>query len=553
MGGKIRVLPPEVARKIAAGEVIERPASVVKELVENSLDAGGRMIRVEVREGGKGMICVMDDGEGMTPGDALIALQRHATSKIYTEGDLEAITTLGFRGEALPSIAAVSQLNLVTRQRDAVSGVKISVQGGEVVAVKECGTPPGTRVEVRDLFYNLPARHKFLKGEQAELAHVIEAITRQALFYHRVGFCLIHDDKVVFDLPAVQDPLARIRGVLGKGVASQLRPIGADNGGVSVQGWASPPGYFRGSPKGIYIYVNGRFVRDRLISHAIAEAYRGILPPRMYPVVILAISLSPSQVDVNCHPSKVEVRFRESDTVYRLVREALAGSAYQREEILSPPAQLREGVATYEAKPRSAAAFGELTPSSWRVVGEIKGTYLVVEGEGGVMIIDQHAAHERLIYDELKGALKAGGYAQQSLLIPELVELKGEEEALLLRHREALARLGLVIEEFGQRCVAVKAIPTFLVGEALRPILEALCEELVHRGVGDTIDAVLDRVCALLACRGAVKGGRRLQLAEIEALIASWFAAGSPPTCPHGRPLCVRWGWGEFTGWFRRS
>ena len=556
METKIRVLPAEVAGKIAAGEVIERPASVVKELVENALDAQSRVIAVEIEEGGKGKIAVMDDGEGMTQSDALLALERHATSKIYDEGDLAAIKTLGFRGEALPSIAAVSRLTLITRTHDALSATQVVVEGGDMQGVEEIGSPPGTRVEAADLFYNLPARRKFLRGAQSELAHIIEVITRQALVDSSVGFALKHNKRDLFNLPPTTDERARIRAILGKEVVSRLVRVQGTYGLGEIRGWATLPDYCRGTAKGIYIYVNGRYIRDKLISHAVSEAYRGVIPARMYPVVILFISVPLSEVDVNCHPAKMEVRFKKGADIHRLVHDALKSALTNPcEARSSEQSEIKEEIPPYVTAPSLAPAPArEMIPSpSWRMVGQIKGTYLVVEGDEGVMIIDQHAAHERILYERLKNVLHGGRVSQQPFLIPQPIELSREEKELLIANSTALARVGLELEDFGERSVVVQAIPAFLQGEDLRALLEALSEELVERGEGDTVEHCLDRICMLLACRGAIKANQRIQEEEVNALLAQWEEGAQPTTCPHGRPLLVKWGWREFERWFRRG
>ena len=554
MGTKIRVLPPDMVGKIAAGEVIERPASVVKELVENSLDARGRIVTVEIEEGGKRRIAVMDDGEGMTQSDALLALERHATSKIYEEGDLATIRTLGFRGEALPSIAAVSRVSLITRTHDALSGTQVLVEGGQVKAVEEMGSPPGTKVEVADLFYNIPARQKFLRGVQSELAHIIEVITRMALIHSSVGFVLKHNKRVLFNLPPTHEERARIRAILGKEVTSQMVRVQGSHALGEIGGWATVPTYCRGSSKGIYIYTNGRYIRDKLISHAVSEAYRRLIPAKMYPVVILFLSIPLSEVDVNVHPAKMEVRFRRGEEIHRLVSDSLKGALINPHEARpDEQSEIREEMTPYLV-PSSLAPRPKMIPSPlWRMVGQLKGTYLVVEGDEGVMIVDQHAVHERILYERLKNALHGGGVSQQPLLIPQPIEVKREEKELLIDNRVALARLGLELEEFGERSVVVQSIPSFLQGEDLHALLETLSEELAERGEGDTLEHVLDRICVLLACRGAIKANRRLQEEEVRFLLAEWEGFAQPTTCPHGRPLLVQWGWKEFERWFRRG
>ena len=555
MVAKIKVLPTEMVDKIAAGEIIERPASVVKELVENSLDAGSSVITVEIEEGGKKRITVMDDGEGMTRKDALLAIERHATSKIYDEGDLETIRTLGFRGEALPSIAAVSRLRLITRTRDELSGTQILIEGGQVKAVEEIGSPPGTKVEVLDLFYNLPARRKFLKGVRSELSHIIEVITRMAFIEGPVGFVLRHNARTLFNLPPTQDERSRIRAILGKEVASHVVRVEGTGEGGEVRGWATVPTYCRGSSKGIYIYVNGRYIRDKLISHAISEAYRRLIPAKMYPVIVLSLSLPFSDVDVNVHPAKREVLFRRGDEIHRLIFHVLKSvlghpaEAKPHEEVVS----VREALSSYSEPPVITSDQEVTLAPQWRMVGQLKGTYLVVEGDEGVMVFDHHAAQERILYEGLKAALQGRKVPQQPFLLPQPIELKREDIELLIEHRIGLATVGVELEEFGERTVAVTSVPSFLQGADLQSLLEALSEELAERGEGDTLTHALDRICVLLACRGAIKANRRLQEEEAQSLLRGWEEAGQPTTCPHGRPLFVRWSWREIEGWFKRG
>jgi DNA mismatch repair protein MutL len=555
MVAKIKVLPTEMVDKIAAGEVIERPASVVKELVENSLDAGSSVVTVELEEGGKKRISVIDDGEGMTKEDALLAIERYATSKVYDEGDLTEIRTLGFRGEALPSIASVSRLRLITRPRDELSGTQILIEGGQVKEVEEIGSPPGTRVEVVDLFYNLPARRKFLKGVRSELARIIEVVTRMALIKGSVGFVLRHNSRTLFNLPPTQDERSRIRGILGKEVTSHVVRVDGTGGGGEIRGWATIPTYCRGSSKGIYIYVNGRYIKDKLISHAIFEAYRRLIPAKMYPVIILSLSLPFSDVDVNVHPTKREVLFRRGTDIHRLVSDVLkrvlgrpAGTTTQGETM-----SVREPLSSYSVPPDITIGEEVALAPRWRMVGQLKGTYLVVEGDEGVMVFDQHAAQERIRYEVLKAALQGRKVPQQPFLLPQPVELKREEIELLLEYRTALATVGVELEAFGERTVAVTSIPIFLQGADLQSLLEALSEELAEREEGNMLTNVLDRVCVLLACRGAIKANRRLQEEEAQSLLREWEKAGQPTTCPHGRPLVVRWSWRDIEGWFRRS
>jgi len=534
---RIRVLPPEVARKIAAGEVIERPASVVKELVENSLDATSHYIWVELWDGGRRRIVVTDDGEGMEPEDARLALLRHATSKIFDERDLFAIKTLGFRGEALAAISAVSRLTITTRPKEG-PGTRVWVEGGNIKESLQVGAPQGTRVEVEDLFFNLPARKKFLKGAQTELTHCMEVVLRMALAYPEVGFYLKHNGRFLLRLPPTRDLRVRLGAVMGKEALPSLLEVRGENEGRVVEGWISKPTFVRANPKGIYLYVNGRYVRDRLLSHALLEAYRGMIPKGSYPVAVLFLRVPPEEVDVNVHPTKTEVRFRKADSVYHLVAEALRG-ALSRPLIGPAPsaearAEVREGGAGYlQATPVCETGGLGLEEPRWRPLGQVLGTYIIAEGNGGLLIVDQHAAHERIIYEGLRK--KEGNYTSQRLLVPLIIDLRREDFQILTEHIEELVSSGLHLEPFGEQTLAVKAVPSFLRTHEIRGFLEELAQELSAGSKGEA----REKIWALMACKGAVKANTPLSREEMERLLRDLSSVSHPHTCPHGRPVFI--------------
>lgn len=551
----INILSPDVVCKIAAGEVIERPASVLKELIENSLDANSSTIRVTIEGGGRNHIVVSDDGHGMNREDALKALQRHATSKLANEEDLYRITTLGFRGEALPSIAAISRLTLTTRSHDASTGIRVRVEGGHIVETVETGAPYGTRVEVDDLFYNLPARRKFLKGEKTEAAHVIETVVRMALDRYAVAFRLIHDGRSLFDLPPTDQELARIRAVMGKEVASHLVPVNYRKADYGISGWVSRPTLRKGSAKGLYTYVNGRYVRDKTLSHAVSAAYQGLIPPKTYPVAILAVVIPLDELDVNVHPTKLEIRFKNSSEVHGMVTHGLMHAL--RTGPVDGPSQ-PEQPTVREKEPSYHAAVTTVMPTlteecwPWRTVGQLMNSYLVVEFTEGVVVLDQHAVHERVLYEQLRGRGPAR-LPQQRLLIPQLCDMTGDVVALLLEHRSEMETMGLELEEFGARTVAVTAVPAVLHDEDITSLLESLARQITLIGKADSVGDVVHTIATMVACRGAIKAGRRLHDTEVRALLQQWDALGRPTTCPHGRPLIKELSWGEIERWFNRS
>ncbi len=585
---RIRVLDATLVDQIAAGEVVERPASVVKELVENALDAGAARLRVEIRDGGATLIAVSDDGCGMLPDEARLALQRHATSKLSHRDDLRRIGTFGFRGEALPAIASVARLRLRSQARGRSEGVEIRLDGGRVVDERAAAGREGTRIEVADLFAHVPARRKFLKTATTEWGHCADWLARAALALPAVHFDVQRDDRPAWAWPATADPLARVAAVLAEDVAAALVPVGLEAGPLRVHGFASGPDHHRGTAAGLYLYVNGRPVRDRLLRHAVLDVYRDVLPRGRFPSAVLQVEVPPEVVDVNVHPAKWEVRFEDPRGLHRLVTGALREALGQRRwlggapeparaasarapwaqrgaagapaprEAAGPgdwlfagaapgprlPAAAGAGGATgvAEAPPAEAAfRFGDL-----RLLGQALATYFVVEGKDRLLLVDQHAAHERVLYEQLRATWLAGGVERQALLIPMTVELEAEAAAAIAEGRETALRLGFELEPFGEGAVVVRAVPALLADHDPVSLVRSLADEL--RGSDASLAATpsatrvltpADRIFAGLACHAARRAGQVLSRPEQEALLAALDAIPWSPTCPHGRPVVV--------------
>jgi DNA mismatch repair protein MutL len=583
----VRRLPDALVDQIAAGEVVERPASVVKELVENALDAGAGRIRVEVREGGSAFVGVTDDGAGMTPEDARLALERHATSKIASSEDLARIASFGFRGEALPAIASVSRLRLRTRSGDAEEGYELEVEGGKLLAARAAGAPPGTRIEVADLFFNVPARRKFLKSPATEWTHVADWLARAALALPGVHFDLRRDDRPALSWPAVADPLDRIAAVLSEREAEGLVPAMADQGPVRVRGFVSRPDAHRANAGALYLFVQQRPVRDRLLRHALLDGYRDVLPRGRFPAALLFVDVPPEAVDVNVHPAKWEVRFADPAGIHRLVtravRDALAGrrwlgggaaapastaaSAVRVAEpdgdwifARPPAAALEPDAGATEALPLREGQGREATPgvrfAEQRVIGQLLATYLLLETPGGLLLVDQHAAHERVLYERLRAAWRRRGVERQPLLLPATLELSPDAAARLAAAGGALEALGFEVESFGERTVAVRAIPALLAGRDPAALVAALAGELAasHSDAAALRSPeAADRLFASMACHSARRAGDRLEPREQQALLAALDEIPWAPTCPHGRPVATRLTREEIERRFGRS
>ncbi len=643
----IRILPEAVANKIAAGEVVERPASVVKELLENSLDAGAGRVEITVEGGGKRLIRIVDDGQGMTHDDALLAFERHATSKIRTAEDLFEISTLGFRGEALPSIAAVSRLLLETRHASENAGTRVEIAGGKLRDVKEVAWPQGTSIEVRDLFHNTPARRKFLKSESTELGHIATLVTHYALAHPEKSFRLASLTNEILNVAPVESHRERLYQVMGGQTLEQLLEIApverrvlgpalAEAGEaepfenaplVRVQGFVSRPDVQKLNRNNIYFFVNRRLVRDRLILHAITEAYRNILPSNVFPVALIFLELPPAEVDVNVHPSKIEVRFRHGSFMHDLVRDSIrqtllstrpvaafpmsrsappAGLAVEAADVAdklaeepplmrgatAPPepgrAWPRPGGRGFELssprpEPRAqrlpldaalapyapvapsagpafdlpgAGAAASLAPRELPVdlepLGQVQESFIVATNSEGLWIVDQHAAHERVLFDRHVRLRQERKVEVQRLLMPIILELKPEQQVTYQTIADELVANGFEVDPFGQRTVAIKTAPAEISADEVEKLMLEILDDVNQEGPSVSLDVLRGRIAASISCHAAVKVNMALERSKMEWLLQALGRTDCPMTCPHGRPTVLRYGMKELMKAFKR-
>ena len=677
--GRIRILPDQVANQIAAGEVVDRPASVVKELLENALDAGASRIRVEVEAGGRRLIRITDDGQGMNRDDALLAFERHATSKLRTADDLLSIATLGFRGEALPSIASVARVTLETATGDEAAGTRVEIAGGKILRVDDAALPRGTTLAVADLFFNTPARRKFLRAESTELAHVTALVTHYALAHPEKHFELVSATHTIVSAPPVTRTAERIYQIFGKDTLAQLLPVAAetplahaglpepppwkkdpsdpvrDPGVLRLSGFYSKPELQKLNRNSIYIFVNKRLIRDRLLMHAITEAYRNVIPPTSFPVVLLFLEMPPEEVDVNVHPAKTEVRFRQSSRVHDFVRDSLRTALIQARPAagflashtapgaspsLMPPAasplpgspdsepaafltasaesepfqltprlpspvpgKLPFDARSFDARAFDQAAWGEAaaalfqpagpaeaegcSPSfgsasanaegtaaatvlveaeqaaanlnhlgSLRPLAQLRESFILAAGDDGLWIIDQHVAHERILFEKILRDRQVERVQRQRLLMPMLVELKPWQMVVFARIAEELYRNGFEVEPFGPQTLAVKAAPVGLEGAAL----ERMLAEVIEQSSADSdepkqnedLTALRTRIAASIACHSAIKVNTALDPVRMEWLLLELAKTSHPTSCPHGRPIALLYSWKEIQRAFHR-
>jgi len=594
--GKIAILPDILCNQIAAGEVVERPAAVVKELMENCIDAGGTRIQVALLEAGRKEIRVVDDGAGMEPDDALLALERHATSKLRTSADLQAIRSLGFRGEALPSIAAVSRFQLITREPQALSATQIQVEGGRITDVREVGAPTGTTVLVRDLFFNLPARRKFLRSVTTELAHIHDQFLRCALAHPSIQLRLNHQGRVTHDFPRCDERRQRLVQVFGPRLGEALKPVSFQREGLCIHGLIGPPELQKADTGSLFLYVNDRPVRDRALNQAILSAYDTLLPRGRFPLAVLFIELAAEQVDVNVHPTKREVRFRRPHEVFTGVRAALAGALDEMRDLgwkrpffpgsdavtSGPDRAIREGqqqlpawtpVIDTETGPPTAAsahpdAAAEAFPAAGAaaegaveglgpptrfadlpVLGQLDNAYILLQAPDGLIFIDQHAAHERVLFEQLAVAGSGGG---QRLGQPLVVELLPLEAVQLAGAIPQLREIGLEIESFGGASFLIHTLP----GPLDRCPPERLIADLLAGGALKEGALKLELLAALAktaACHHAIRAGQRLAAPEIQQLLKQLDRARVCSTCPHGRPLWWKLTHAEIERIFKRT
>ncbi|MEA2013924.1 MAG: DNA mismatch repair endonuclease MutL [Thermodesulfobacteriota bacterium] len=586
MQEKIVVMSEELSNRIAAGEVIERPASIVKELVENSLDAGATDILVELEGGGKQSVKVVDNGRGIDSDDAVLAFERHATSKIYTFEDINEIRSFGFRGEAIASIASISRIEMLTREKGSLSGTKVVVKGGRVEESIDTGCPAGTSMTISDIFYSTPARMKFMKADSTEQTHCVDAIVRLALSNPEVKIRVVSKGKTVLDVPKTKNLSDRIALVFGEDFERHTLKVEGQRGSSIIRGVISMPDRTKANARGQFYFVNNRFIRDRFLNHSVISSYRRLIEPRRFPSVVLFIDMPASDVDINVHPAKLEVRFRSSGDVYNLVTETLSsalsgmstvgtdftkptfgasadgyrervGNVLKRYTVLpgaekktfrvnAPEGETRK-LPDYsrgrEGEKKQPDLFNErrdlpenvVSFSELKYIGQIAGTYLVFSSENAVILMDQHAAHERVLFEKLKVSTKEMTHIQ-GLLFPEVVALNPGRFDLLMNNIDVLKDTGLGVERYGENTILIKQIPVFLNGCNLEELISDIIEEVGNTGRTDSIDEKKDKILVLMACKGAVKANHKLTDSEVAALCKDLDATSFAATCPHGRP-----------------
>jgi DNA mismatch repair protein MutL len=649
--GRIHILPDQVANQIAAGEVVDRPASVVKELLENSLDAGATRIVVTVEAGGRKLIRIADDGCGMVRDDALLAFERHATSKLRTSDDLLSIATLGFRGEALPSIASIARVELITRAAEEEAGTRIDIAGGKMLECEDAGGPVGTTLSVRDLFFNTPARRKFLRSENTELAHVTALVTHYALAHPEKHFELHSATHALLIAPPVCQPAERIFQIFGEETLQQLLPLAAEidleraglpepppwkrpedyepppPGKLRISGFTSKPELQKLNRNSIYCFVNRRLVRDRLLMHAVSEAYRNILPPTSFPVVLLFLEMPPEEVDVNVHPAKTEVRFRQSAWLHDFVRDtlrhkltlgrpaagflqALTTHANASQALIpesspypsSPPASWEKpsdsdpvlvedsrssdfqlsppalpavpGLLPFAPHEAAAASNGHRTGcavaadaeaeadsadaptlhglASLRPLGQLRDSFILASNNEGLWIIDQHVAHERILFERVLRERQVEKVQRQRLLMPMLVDLLPAQMVAFAGIARELEANGFEAEPFGPRTIAIKAAPVGLEGAELERMLMEVLEQAGSPEQAENLEAARTRIAASIACHAAIKINTPLDTSRMEWLLKELAATEHPTSCPHGRPIVLRYSWKDIQRAFHR-
>ena len=622
--GKIRLLSEALASQVAAGEVVERPASVVKELVENSIDAGATNIEIRVQRGGISLIRITDDGCGMNRDDALMCLERNATSKIRTSEDLAAIHTLGFRGEAIPSIASVAKFRLTTREPNALSGTEIVINGGKVLSVQDCGEPPGTQIEVRSLFYNIPARRKFLRTENTEFSHLEQVVRTQAIAHENIRFALVRNDRIVFQLPATTNLRERIGGLVGNDLAERLLEVAPyEHKDIRIKGYIGPPGMGRSDRKQQYTFLNGRPVEAAMITRALREGYHTALMKGQFPVTFLFIETDPAAVDVNVHPAKREVRFHDGFGVQDAIVGAVQATLRERmqrpvsgvgltglkrdstvsideqvkqqdlipqaeqrslrndwmdsttaasstpgnplesmtqqgsiervnEPTLPKPAESPSSEPEEQALPQASDEPDRLKAEDYRLIGVIGKLYVILESKEGLVLMDQHAAHERVLFEEMRLRMETEGVPSQGLLTPIMVELPPRDFDLISQNLETLSKLGLSAEPFGGHTLKIDSIPNFLKSDDPETFIHQVIEEI--RTASDRMSKMRlgEDMVATTVCRHAVKANDPLRPQELQKLLEDLLICEMPYCCPHGRPTLIQISYAELDRKFGR-
>lgn len=585
----IHILPEQVASQIAAGEVVERPASAVKEMAENALDAGARSIAVEIERGGLSLISITDDGSGMGREDAILSLRRHATSKIRSASDLTAIRSLGFRGEALASIASVARMRLQTRRPDDPHGTELLVEGGNLEQERACGIAPGTRIEVRDLFFNTPARLKFMKLPATEQSAVAEVLQRLGLANHRVAISLAADGRTIFSLPRAASVLERVRQVFGARIANRMLAFSLSRAGIGAAGLATMSQESFASPRMIHTFVNGRAVRDRLLARAVVQAYQTLLPRGRHPAVVLFVEVRHAEVDVNVHPMKSEVRFRTPgaifETVYHALRDRLSDQTADATPaaggVSSPvtapmtvPAPAADPERALRLVPDTVQPSVEQRPlnlgfkaeangnvhgaasvpmySRLKVLGQIFAGYIALEHDDGLLLVDQHAAHERVTFEKLRSELRGGRVRTQAMLTPQTLELNPARAAQVQAALAEFRAIGFDLEPFGPATILLKGTPAVFGADAGARLLSDMIDSMGEGGLRVSHEGAFEDWLKQLACHGSVRVGRALDEREIRELLAELDRTEFKSNCPHGRPVHISFPRGQIERMFRR-
>ncbi len=561
---RIKILPVDLRNKIAAGEVIERPASVVKELIENALDAESTEIKIEVLDAGKKMIKVSDNGIGMDKDDARLCFERHATSKISNDSDLFNIKTLGFRGEALPSIASVSKIRLITGPKGSDSGISIEIAGGDTTEVRDSAFS-GTSIEIKDLFFNTPARKKCLKTKSTELFHIIDTVTKEALSHHDIGFRLFTENQETILLPKASEPKERIMQIYGDEFLQGLTEINNEHGGMKLKAFVSSAGDYRNSKAHQFIFINKRPIKDSSLSHAVYNAYEGMIPKEKHPVFFLFLELNPKKVDFNVHPTKREVRFEDKEGVYRFVtvsvRDIIRGKRTEFTKSFAEAPDIQSHSTCYEYNPPSPpftkggmGGFSEIAepmelaykpylPSIF--LGDV---FVAVSGKAGLTLIDHHAAHERILYEKF---LKKIGINSHRLLFPQQISLSHKEYMALLENRESLLEFGIELNDFGHNTIIIHSLPDLLSDADLRGMLADIASALIE---GVSPDKTLkEEIAARIACHSSVRGKNILSQEEISTLVFDLEKTENPDQCPHGRPTRIFFSIDDMKRMFKRK
>ncbi|KPA14633.1 DNA mismatch repair protein MutL [Candidatus Magnetomorum sp. HK-1] len=595
---KIKRLPEIIANKIAAGEVVERPVSVVKELIENAIDAESTRVRIDIEKGGTQLIRLSDNGIGMHRDSALLSLERHATSKISTDDDLFSIKTLGFRGEALPSIAAISKMTLITRPSSSEFGTEIQIDGGKIVHVNDAGAPSGTFITVKDIFFNTPARKKYMKSIRTETAHIIDYISNIAVGFPSIHFRLFHNGKSVKNWPQAKDASIRIADIMGDDLYQKLFPVNYKNDHVTIEGYVASPETSRKSSNSV-LFVNGRAVKDRLINHAIFEGYRGRLLKGQHPVVVLFLTVPFEDVDVNVHPAKHSVRFVHQGSIHQAVVKAIQnGLLKTNRNPWQPPidkkipenkhfpskidthqvnpqkiiyGNQKKLISPYESdtvhedqpqpnfvnnsdnceqsstvisnQPENSKQFSEepINFKNLHIIGQFSKTYIICENDHSMFLIDQHAAHERIVYERLKKALLSKKIPVQRLLVPETIELTHQQASIFSELMPELQKMGMDINHFGGNTFVVQSVPDILTGKNINRLLLEISDTLPNVKSTIPIDQAIDDCIMLMACHSAIRSGQTLSTPEIRSLLNELDNCHNPSQCPHGRPTCIQW------------